>query len=355
MVTTPAPLGAPHGPTQCGRSPVLNRTCQHSPVHIKQEESMTNSDEPNTHNAPAPVGVGDFIVYNTEDGRAEVQLRTVDGTVWLTQRQMADLFARDVRTINEHIKTIYDDGECVIGATIRKFRTVRVEGDREVTREIDHYNLDMILAVGYRVRSPRGVQFRRWATTVLREYLIKGFAMNDARLEDPQGLDYFDELLERIRDIRASEKRFYVKVRDVFAASSVDYNPKSKVAQTFFATIQNKLLYAVCGCTAVPRLQRTQRAAQRGQRFGRRSSLHLDREVREVRRCSPPDRGARNRPRRTGGDPVRDPATKPLIGLISGVEYFDAVKIEDPHPAGDVRHITQPPAPPARPIYRRAF
>ncbi|MCP2294654.1 hypothetical protein APR11_001061 [Nocardia amikacinitolerans] len=213
---------------------------------------MNNPDEPldGTNGDLAPQVSGEFIVYNTEDGRAEVQLRTVDGTVWLTQRQMAELFDKDVRTINEHIKTIYADDECVMEATSRKFRIVRHEGGRRVEREIDHYNLDVILAVGYRVRSPRGVQFRRWATTVLRNYLIKGFAMNDARLKDPQGVDYFDELLERIRDIRASEKRFYLKVRDVFAVSSVDYDPKSAVAQTFFATIQNKLLYAVSGHTA---------------------------------------------------------------------------------------------------------
>ncbi|MFD3592200.1 virulence RhuM family protein [Nocardia sp. NPDC058640] len=215
-----------------------------------RRNSMTSSDDLNALHAAAPAGVGDFVVYNTEDGRAEVQLRTVDGTVWLTQRQMAELFDKGVPTVNEHIKTIYADGECVMGATVRKFRIVAREGDRQVTREVDHYNLDVVLAVGFRVRSPRGVQFRRWATTVLREYLIKGFAMNDARLKDPQGLDYFDELLERIREIRASEKRFYVKVRDVFATSSVDYDPKSKLAQTFFATIQNKLLYAVCGHTA---------------------------------------------------------------------------------------------------------
>lgn len=198
----------------------------------------------------AAVVPGEFVVYNTEDGRTEVQLRTVDGTVWLTQRAMSDLFDKSVPTINEHIKTIYADGECVMQATIRKFRIVRSEGGREVEREIEHYNLDVILAVGYRVRSPRGVQFRRWATTVLREYLIKGFAMNDARLKDPQGVDYFDELLARIRDIRASEKRFYQKVKEVFSASSVDYDPKVAVAQTFFKTIQNKLLFAVCGHTA---------------------------------------------------------------------------------------------------------
>ncbi|MFR9751400.1 virulence RhuM family protein [Nocardia sp. 004] len=175
----------------------------------------------------AAVPSGEFIVYSTEDGRTEVQLRAINSTVWLTQRQIADLFDKSVPTINEHIKAIYADDECVPEATIRKFRIVRSEGARTVEREIDHYNLDVILAVGYRVRSPRGAQFRRWATTVLREYLIKGFAMNDARLKDPQGADYFDELLERIRDIRASEKRFYQKVKDVFTASSIDYNPKA--------------------------------------------------------------------------------------------------------------------------------
>lgn len=215
---------------------------------------MSSADEgstPDPHEDQiSPAVSGEFIVYNTQDGRTEVQLRAVDGTVWLTQRQIADLFDKDVRTINEHIKTIYADGECVTEATIRKFRIVQREGEREVGRDVDHYNLDMILAIGYRVRSPRGVQFRRWATTVLREYLIKGFAMNDARLKDPQGADYFDELLERIRDIRASEKQFYLKVREVFKESSVDYDGGSKLAKDFFATIQNKLLYAVTGHTA---------------------------------------------------------------------------------------------------------
>lgn len=160
---------------------------------------------------------GEFIVYNTEDGRTEVQLRAVGGTVWLNQRQIADLFGKSVPTINEHIRTIYDDGEAAPEATIRKFRIVRTEGTRQVEREIEHYSLDLILAVGYRVRSTRGAQFRRWATTVLREYLIKGFAMNDARLKDPAG---------------------------------ADYDPKAPIAQTFFAKIQKKLLYAVTGQTA---------------------------------------------------------------------------------------------------------
>jgi hypothetical protein len=210
--------------------------------------AFDEDNPPSEELATAPSS--EFIVYRTEDGRVEVQLRTVDNTVWLSQRQMADLFDKDVRTINDHLKRIYEEGECVMEATIRKFRIVQSEGERMVERAVDHYNLDAVLAVGYRVRSARGTQFRRWASTVLREYLVKGFAMNDARLKDPVGADYFDELLERIRDIRASEKRFYEKVRDVFSASSADYDPKSKIATTFFATIQNKLLFAVTGHTA---------------------------------------------------------------------------------------------------------
>lgn len=191
---------------------------------------------------------GEFILYNTEDGRTKVQLRAVDGTAWLTQRQMADLFDKDVRTINEHIRNIYDEGECDEAATIRKFRIVQTEGKREVSREVDAYNLDVILSVGYRVRSERGTQFRRWANTVLKEYTVKGFVMDDERLKDP-AWDYFDELLERIRDIRASEARFYEKVRDILSLSE-DYDPKSRQVTTFYATIQNKMLYAVTGHTA---------------------------------------------------------------------------------------------------------
>ncbi len=191
---------------------------------------------------------GEFILYSTEDGRTQVQLRAVEGTAWLTQRQMADLFDKDVRTINEHIRNVYDEGECDPEATIRKFRIVQTEGKRQVSREVDAYNLDVILSVGYRVRSERGVQFRRWATTVLKDYMVKGFVMDDERLKDP-AWDYFDELLERIRDIRASEARFYEKVRDILALSE-DYDPKSRQVATFYATIQNKMLYAVTGHTA---------------------------------------------------------------------------------------------------------
>jgi len=191
---------------------------------------------------------GELILYTTEDGLTEIQLRAVDGTAWLTQRQMAELFDKDIRTINEHIGNLFEDGECDPAATIRKFRRVQQEGKREVSREVDAYNLDVILSVGYRVRSPRGVQFRRWATTVLREYLVKGFAMNDARLKDPAA-DYFEELIARIRDIRASEARVYQKVRDILALSE-DYASNAQAVQDFYAKIQNKMLYAVTGHTA---------------------------------------------------------------------------------------------------------
>ena len=192
---------------------------------------------------------GELVLYNTEDGAATIGLRAVDGTVWLSQREMAELFNKDVRTVNEHIHNIFAEGECHPQATIRKFRTVRTEGARQVERELDTYNLDVILSVGYRVRSPRGTQFRRWATTVLRDYLVKGFAMDDARLKQAERWDYFDEWLARIRDIRASEKRFYHKVRDLYT-TAVDYDKTSPQAQDFFKKVQNKMPWAVTGQTA---------------------------------------------------------------------------------------------------------
>lgn len=205
-------------------------------------------DEPNEPPPEGSAGSGELVLYRTEDGRSQIQMRAADGTVWLTQAQMAELFDTSVQNVNQRITAILDDGE-LTEATINSELIVRQEGSRLVRREIQVYNLEMILAVGYRVRSPRGVQFRQWATTVLREYLIKGFVLNDERLKDPQGYDYFDELLERIRDIRASEKRFYQKVRDVFT-TSVDYDSGAQVAKDFFATIQNKLVYGVTGRTA---------------------------------------------------------------------------------------------------------
>jgi hypothetical protein len=192
---------------------------------------------------------GEVILYRAEDGRSQIQFRAVDGSVWLTQAQMAELFDITAATVNRHIGSIIEDGE-LDRATISQHEIVRMEGSRRVSREVLVYNLDMILAVGYRVRSARGIQFRQWATTTLREYLVKGFVLNDERLKEPGGFDYFDELLERIREIRASEKRFYQKVRDLFAATSADYDATSELARAFFATVQNKLLYAVTGQTA---------------------------------------------------------------------------------------------------------
>ncbi|KPL53169.1 hydroxyacid dehydrogenase [Prosthecomicrobium hirschii] len=192
---------------------------------------------------------GELILYSTEDGAATIGLRAVDRTVWLSQREIAELFDKDVRTVSEHIKNVFSEGECDSGATIRKFRIVQTEGSRQVEREVDSYNLDVILSVGYRVRSARGTQFRRWATTVLREYLVKGFAMDDARLKQAEQWDYFDEWLARIRDIRASEKRFYQKVRDLYT-TAIDYDKTSEQAQAFFKKVQNKMLWAVTGKTA---------------------------------------------------------------------------------------------------------
>lgn len=191
-----------------------------------------------------------IILYTTEDGKNRIQLKAKDQTVWLSQREMAILFSVSTDNIGLHLKNIYEDGELDKEATTEDSSVVQIEGSREVRRTITLYNLDAILAVGYRVRSPRGVQFRRWASTVLKEYLLKGFVMDDERLKNPDGRpDHFDEMLERIRDIRASEKRFYQKVRDLFALCT-DYDKTDRAAQLFFATVQNLLLFAVTGKTA---------------------------------------------------------------------------------------------------------
>jgi len=197
---------------------------------------------------------GEIILYQTEDGQTRVECRFSQETLWLSQALIAELFQKDVRTINEHLQNIYSEGELNPGSTIRKFRIVRREGNRDVSREVDHYNLDAILAVGYRVRSERGVQFRRWATERLREYLVKGFTIDDQRLRNPPidgsgAPDYFDELLERIRDIRASERRMYLRVREIFALAG-DYDPGKKETTEFFQTIQNRLHFAATGKTA---------------------------------------------------------------------------------------------------------
>ncbi|QZP07228.1 virulence RhuM family protein [Caenibius sp. WL] len=190
---------------------------------------------------------GEMILYNTEDGVTVVQLQAVNGSAWLSQVQMAELFETTVSNINKHIKAIIDEGEQP-EATIEHFSIVQTEGGRSVTRQVAHYSLPMILAVGFRVRSPRGAQFRRWASTTLSEYLVKGFAMDDARLKEPDA-DYFEELLARIRDIRSSEKLFYKKVLEIYA-TSVDYDGSAEASQLFFQTVQNKMHWAAHGHTA---------------------------------------------------------------------------------------------------------
>lgn len=194
--------------------------------------------------------MNDLILYTTEDGRSEIKLRTKEQTVWLTQREMAQLFDVSTDNVGLHLRNIFEESELSREATTEESSVVQTEGSRDVERPVTLYNLDAILAVGYRVRSPRGVQFRRWASTTLKEYLVKGFVMDDERLKNPDGRpDFFDEMLERIRDIRASEKRFYQKVRDLFALSS-DYDKTDAATQQFFATVQNLLIFAVTQRTA---------------------------------------------------------------------------------------------------------
>jgi len=191
--------------------------------------------------------MSDLILYTTEDGRSQIKLRAKDQTVWLSQREMAQLFDVSTDNVGLHLKNIFADGELDEKSVTEESSVTAADGKNYLTKL---YNLDAILAVGYRVRSPRGVQFRRWASTILKEYLTKGFVMDDERLKNPDGRpDYFDEMLARIRDIRASEKRFYQKVRDLFALSS-DYDKTNKAAQVFFATVQNLLIFAVTQQTA---------------------------------------------------------------------------------------------------------
>lgn len=193
--------------------------------------------------------MSELILYTSDDGLTQLHLRAESGSVWLTQLETAELFQTTKQNVSLHAKNIFEDGELTPEATVKDSLTVRTEGSRQVQRKITHYNLDLILAIGYRVRSPRGVQFRQWASAHLKEFLLKGFVMDDERLKNPGEWDYFDELLERIRDIRASEKRFYQKVRDLFALSS-DYRARERETSIFFAEVQNKLIYAVTGYTA---------------------------------------------------------------------------------------------------------
>lgn len=190
-----------------------------------------------------------IILYQTEDGRTRIQCRFENDTIWLTQKLMAELFQKDVRTVNEHLQNVFAEGELAEEAVIRKFRITAADGK---SYETQHYNLEAIIAVGYRVKSRRGTQFRQWATARLNEYLVKGFTMDDERLKSPltSGLtDYFDELLERIRDIRSSEQRVYLRVREILALAA-DYTPSDPETQVFFQTVQNKLHFAATGKTA---------------------------------------------------------------------------------------------------------
>jgi hypothetical protein len=195
---------------------------------------------------------GDLILYQTAEGTVRIEVLYESETFWLNQKRIADLFGVEIHTVSYHLKEIYAAGELTQEATLRKIRRVQTEGNREVRREIEFYNLDAIISVGYRVNSTQATQFRIWATQTLREFIIKGFVLDDERLKLNKrfGKDYFDELLERIREIRASERRFYLKITDIYEQCSIDYDKTAKITQTFFQTVQNKLHWAVTGKTA---------------------------------------------------------------------------------------------------------
>jgi hypothetical protein len=205
------------------------------------------SDKP----VPEPVTRSQILFYQSEDGTSRIEVRLEEGTVWLSQALITELYQITKQTTGHHIRNIFDEKELSPEATVRQYLTVQSEGSRTVQRSIEYYNLDMILAIGYRVRSHRGTQFRRWATERLSEYLIKGFVLDDERLKEGRsiGADYFDELLERIRDIRASEKRFYQKIRDIYTLA-IDYDPQAETTLEFFRIVQNKLHWAIAGHTA---------------------------------------------------------------------------------------------------------
>ena len=201
------------------------------------DTSLTNTEN----------SLGEFLIYTTPDGEKQIQVRLIDETVWLSQKLMAELFQKDVRTINEHILNVFAENELPQdNSVIRKFRITASDGKNYDT---NFYSLDMIISVGYRVKSLRGTQFRQWATQRLKEYLIKGYAINKEYLKNPEGKDYFEKLLQEIREIRASEKRFYAKIRDIYS-TSVDYDKTANVTREFFAMVQNKMLWAVTGQTA---------------------------------------------------------------------------------------------------------
>lgn len=200
-----------------------------------------------------PDNSNSFLLYTTPNGDVRVDVFLEDETIWLTQKSMGEIFGVVRSTISEHLSNIYESGELEKEATVRKIRTVQLEGDREVKRSVEFYNLDAIISVGYRVNSAKATQFRIWATKVLKEYIIKGFTLDDQRLKQGQtlfGKDYFKELLERVRSIRASERRIYQKITDIFAECSIDYDRNAEVTKAFYATVQNKFHYAITNQTA---------------------------------------------------------------------------------------------------------
>jgi hypothetical protein len=191
-----------------------------------------------------------FLIYQTEDGRVKIDVRFEDETVWLTQQMMAELFQSSKQNVSHHIKSIFQEGELDSAATVKKYLTVQQEGERRIQRQLEFYNLDMIISVGYRVKSQVATRFRIWATGQLREFIVKGFVLDDERLKNPdQPFDYFEELLRRIQDIRTSERRFYQKITDIYA-TSLDYDPTSDMSLAFFKTVQNKMHWAITGQTA---------------------------------------------------------------------------------------------------------
>ncbi len=196
-----------------------------------------------------------ILIYKTEDGKVKIETHFENETVWLNRQEIANLFDRDVKTIGKHINNIFSEGELDTSSTVANFATVQKESNRNVTRQVEYYNLDVIISVGYRVKSHRGVHFRKWATAVIKEYMIKGFAMNDELLKNAGGGNYFDELLARIRDIRSSEKVFWKKVLDIYA-TSIDYDPSTEQSKQMFKTIQNKMHWASLGETAAETIYR---------------------------------------------------------------------------------------------------
>ncbi|TGM52214.1 virulence RhuM family protein [Leptospira vanthielii] len=191
----------------------------------------------------------EFLIYQNQTGDIQIDVRLEDETVWLTQAQICELFQKSKSTISEHTKNVFEEGELEPEATVRKFRTVQNEGNRQVERELEHYNLDVIISVGYRVKSPQGTQFRIWATQRLKEYITKGFALNDARFKKGNSMNYFNELQERLREIRLSERFFYQKIKDIYT-TSIDYDPRDEKSIEFFKVVQNKLLWAISEQTA---------------------------------------------------------------------------------------------------------